>query len=64
MKKKKNKIMGRPKSEDKRRILSIYLQEREWQRIIEESDRLEIPKSKLVEQIIINSFYQRFGKSP
>ena len=56
------KPTGRPKMapEDKKKVLSIYLNDVEMRRLESEAERLGITRSQVVEKLIIKSFYQKF----
>lgn len=46
--------------EDKKKVLSIYLNDVEMRRLESEAERLGITRSQVVEKLIIKSFYQKF----
>lgn len=56
------KVMGRPKMDEakKKKLISVYLNDLELSRLKSEADRLGISMSKVVEGIVIKSFYQKF----
>ena len=62
--KKTGKPTGRPKKKPEmvKKILNIYLKEKEMTRVKEEAARLEITASQLVEKILKRSFFYRFPK--
>jgi len=56
-------IMGRPRLADKKRMICVYLKAKEYRRIQEESEKEGIPKSQMIERILINRNYQKYARN-
>ncbi len=57
-----SKMMGRPKKTDKKRMVCVYLYAREYDRLEKESEESGLPKSQIIERVLIKRNYQKYRK--